>query len=224
MRQPVTRVALLQGDYDARQSVDAEGFACRDSRQRGLSRQPVGDDPVAALDQPVDAEALDPRQPEEQQPSLIRDASMSPRKERGAYQAVSSPVAPLTLELRRRKRQGPIIIEVMRVIDTDEFVPMAIVQHAGALAVQPDDVGIVRDETERAVATLAEQLLVAAVAEALVAHHQGFVNETAVELDSHGRREGQPRQHAVRVMQHRLAKEISEFSKSGNGRDPGQPE
>ena len=75
----------------------------------------------------------------------------------------------------------------------------------GALAVILDIVRIVRDQDQRAVRALLEELDAALLVEAAVADRDHLVDQEAVELDHHREREGQARPHPARVRLQGLA-------------------
>ena len=83
---------------------------------------------------------------------------------------------------------------------------MTLMQDARILAVEFDDVSLVRDQDESSVLSLVEQLKMAPFMKANVANHHRLINQKTIEFDRHGQCESQTRQHAVRVMQYRFTK------------------
>src|ERR1022692_4710045 len=91
---------------------------------------------------------------------------------------------------------------------------MALMQDAGVLAIQFDDVGVVRDQDEGSVLALMKQLDVTSFVKASVADHHRLVDQETIEFDRHRQCKGEARQHSVGVMQYWLSKvdaELGEF-------------
>src|SRR6476646_3145126 len=74
--------------------------------------------------------------------------------------------------------------------------PITLMEHQRSIAEFADQIGTMRRQHERPIATFFKQLIMTLLVEIRIADHDDLVNQVAVELDRKRQRECEPRPHA----------------------------
>jgi len=108
---------------------------------------------------------------------------------------------------------GVLGVVVEPFADVGEGAELSFDDHRSILTVLFDEGGLVRDNDHGLVAALLEKFRLAFVAKARITHSHNFVNEVAVEVDHHGKGEGQASPHARGVKLDRFSHILAQLGK-----------